>query len=182
MAGNRDYESGRLHELILYIADRSRLDSRFGNTKLNKILFFADFTARRELGRSITGAVYQHLKWGPAPQQMLPALDELTSGGRAVVKADQTYGGTQKRVVPIAEPDLTMFTGSEIAIVERVIEELMPMTNIEVSERSHQTAAWRLTELDQEIPYGAAMHAQERPTNADLEWLAGVTGDELVDA
>ena len=45
----------KMKELILYLAARSEDDPRFSSTKLNKLLFYCDFTAYRQLGRSITG-------------------------------------------------------------------------------------------------------------------------------
>lgn len=59
-------------ELILYLASRSEEDPRFSSTKLNKLLFYCDFTAYRQLGQSITGHGYQKLQFGPAPKAMLP--------------------------------------------------------------------------------------------------------------
>ncbi|HZQ34888.1 MAG TPA: hypothetical protein VFD32_03070 [Dehalococcoidia bacterium] len=53
---NREIDSRKLGELILYVAEKSSDDPRFGATKLNNILFFSDFLAFGQLGRSITGA------------------------------------------------------------------------------------------------------------------------------
>lgn len=40
----------KMKELILYLASRSEEDPRFSATKLNKLLFYCDFTAYRRLG------------------------------------------------------------------------------------------------------------------------------------
>lgn len=176
MAGGRDYDARRLRELVLYIADKSLLDSRFGKTKLNKILFFSDFLAYQRTGKAITGAAYFHLPNGPAPHQILPVLQDLTRVGEAVIKGESTFGGTQHRVVALREADLHGFTGEEIAVVDYVIDKLRPMTNTEVSDLSHRTVGWRVTAVEQEIPYGSAMLSSESsPTALDLAWLGEAT-------
>ena len=49
----------KLRELILYICDKSKNHpKKLGMVKLNKILFFSDFTAYLRHGSSITGAKY----------------------------------------------------------------------------------------------------------------------------
>ena len=52
----------RMAELIVYIADLCQEDPTFGATKLNKILFYADFASYAKYGRPITGQEYQRLE------------------------------------------------------------------------------------------------------------------------
>jgi len=174
MAGSRDYDSSKLEELIVYVADCSYGDARFGKTKLNKILFFSDFEAYRQLGTSITGATYQHLPWGPAPHQMVPCLDALQRGNAVLLRGEGTFVGTQERVVALRDAKLDDFSAEEIAIVNRVIDQLRDLTNQEVSDLSHETVAWQVTADYQEIPYGAAVLSAEPPTEDDLMWLGEV--------
>lgn len=174
MAEKVRYDERKLRELILYIARRSAADPYFGRTKLNKILFFADFEAYRRLRRPITGAVYQRLPQGPAVQQMLPILRTLE--GSVTEISEDTFAGAQQRLVPLRSADLSVFTGEEIAIVDQVLDELRPMTNYQVSELSHTTMAWRLTENRQEIPYSFALVDSAPPTDEDVMWLAALSG------
>ena len=67
----RQFDGSKFRELVLYIAEQSEGDPRFGAVKLNKILYYSDFEAFRVLGESITGATYRKLSEGPAPLQML---------------------------------------------------------------------------------------------------------------
>ena len=181
MDRQREYDPERLAELIMYVAQRSLGDPRFGSTKLNKILFFADFEAYRRTGQSITGATYQHLPQGPCPHQLLPVIDsELAGDARWVERS--TYAGTQRQLIPLREARVELFTGPEVAIIEEVLTELMPLTNSQVSQRSHETVAWRLTNRLDEIPYGMALLSNEPPTEDDLSWLEGVEGGESLEA
>jgi len=172
MAAN-EYHPEKLRELIVYVAHKSVGDRNFGMTKLNKILFFADFTAYQRNGRSITGAVYQHLDQGPCPQQLVPALADLKRGALKEVK-ESTYVGVRRRLIPTRSADTSLFAGDEIALIDEIIDILAPMTNTEVSELSHRTMAWRLTEDRQEVPYGTALIDHSLPSDADVKWLKGV--------
>ena len=75
------YSEEKLRELILLIAHKSKADPRLRAVKLNQPLYYADFTAYRRLGKSITGAEYQHLPEGPAPRKGLPAQERLKRDG-----------------------------------------------------------------------------------------------------
>jgi len=55
----------KMAELILYVSDRCQLDPAYGSTKLNKILFYADFLYYAKHGTSITGQEYMRLDKGP---------------------------------------------------------------------------------------------------------------------
>lgn len=179
MMTERVYEEERLAELVMHIATRLLGDSRFGKTKLNKVLFFADFEAHRRTGSSITGAVYQHLEQGPCPQQLLPAIRSL--GTDVAWRSHETYAGTQDQLVPLRPARLELFDGTEIALVDEIIEQLRGLTNRQVGELSHETLAWRLTADRDEIPYGAALLSHDTPTSEDREWLGEVAEREAVE-
>ena len=65
------FNQEKFTELIVYIAEQSKDDPFFGPVKLNKILYYADFRAYRELGHSITGASYRKLTEGSCPPPVL---------------------------------------------------------------------------------------------------------------
>ena len=58
----------KFREPLLYVAHKSERDPSFGATKLNKLLFIADFLSYAKAGKSITGQPYVKLKNGPAPK------------------------------------------------------------------------------------------------------------------
>src|SRR5688500_2424589 len=59
---------GKLEELILFVVRASEKDEHCCAAKLDKILFYTDFRAYDELGRSITGRRYRKLEGGPVPE------------------------------------------------------------------------------------------------------------------
>ena len=124
--------------------------------KLNKILFFSDFDSMLHHHRPITGAVYQRLKHGPCPQQMRPALDRLIADGAISIMVEDTYGLQQQRVVPHREANLDLFSATEIDTTDQILQRVSKMSNSDIEHLSHQTVAWRIADVHQEIPYETA--------------------------
>lgn len=147
----------RLAELILYVARRCERHTAFGAVKLNKILFYADFIAFAKLGEPITGTEYFRLPMGPAPRRLEPVTRTLFDHGDAVEQSRAVFAKMQKRIVPLREANLDLFTAAQIAIVDEVIDALCSMTADEVTELSHQFAGWELAEDHETIPYASAL-------------------------
>src|SRR5690606_1570423 len=95
------FEKEKLAELVIFFARESEKDRLFGSTKLNKLLFLADFLAYGYLGKPITGARYIHKKRGPtpSPDEFLPVREDLIANGRLNIIEEETYYGTRKRPV-----------------------------------------------------------------------------------
>jgi len=167
----------KFRELLLYIAARSQGDPRFGATKLNKILFYADFWAYKKLGESITGQRYQRLNQGPAPKGLLPATRKMEDAGDCAWAKRDHFGLPQKRLVALREPDLSMFSGDQISIVDAVLRELEPLNASEVSELSHRFLGWQLARDREEIPYSTVFLGEPRPpTPEEVEYGRELAG------
>ena len=83
------YSEEKFVEMVLHVADRLQGDRAGGATKLNKVLFFAEFTHLRRHHQVISGCEFQKLNHGPAPRQLLPVRDRLIESGEAnLVKED----------------------------------------------------------------------------------------------
>jgi hypothetical protein len=144
-------------------------DEYFGQIKLNKVLFFSDFTAFGRLGQTITGAEYQHLDEGPAARAMLPIQTRMKAAKILVIEPRSIYGYPQARPVSLRDPDLSGFSGEEIAIVDVWIDRLRPLTGTQASKLSHDTFGWRTTTNGQTIDPQSAFISWRTPTAADIE-------------
>lgn len=156
------YDEPKLTELIVYIAGRLADDRAGGSTKLNKVLFFADFAHMRRHGRPITGAEYQHLPFGPAPRRLLPIRNQLIDRGEAALVEEDFLGRRQHRLVAQRAADLSMFTDSELETIDAVLDDLSGMTGSQVSTLSHEEAAWLHTDDGDVIPYVLALVPKEQ--------------------
>jgi hypothetical protein len=150
----------KLAELILYISQKCANDPTFGAVKLNKILCFSDFLFYAYNDRGITNVEYQKLPNGPAPRRLIPVRDELIKNGDlAIQEVVLKSGRTQKRTVNLRKPNLDIFTGAEIAQVDRVIESMQDVNAELASDISHNLVGWLVTEEGETIPYNTIYFA-----------------------
>lgn len=171
----------KLQELILYVAKMSLNDESFGYIKLNKILFYADFFAYGELGESITGATYIRNHFGPTPKEILPAQAALEDAGRAQLSERLYFGHTQRRLVPIDEPNMSMFTTEEIGIVDRVLNECKYLSGTQLSDLTHQLRPWLNSAEGEEIPYYTVFTLKSIPVGYEDRLWAENALDELAE-
>jgi uncharacterized phage-associated protein len=159
----------KMKELILYLAQKSECDAAFGAVKLNKLLFFADFLAFQNFGKSITGHEYQKLKHGPAPRRLLPIQNALENDGSIRIVPTEYHGKTQNRCVAVRDPVMSDFDSEEIALVDQIIAEFSEKNAAFVSDLSHRFAGWKLAEECETIPYVVALVGCRGPTTGEIE-------------
>jgi hypothetical protein len=166
------YDGAKFAELILHVADRLRADRAGGATKLNKVLFFAEFTHLRRHHAVITGCEFQKLPHGPAPRQLVPVRRRLVDQGAAELVTEDFLGRPQQRLVPLRPADLSVFTELELATVDDVLAQLGGLTGTQVSELSHDEPGWQLTEIGETIPFSTAFLDFAQPATPTSERLA----------
>jgi len=161
----------KFRELILYIARETETDPRCGKTKLYKILFYSDFWAFQKLGVSISGQEYQKLKNGPAPRQALPVIEKMSREHLCAWAERDHFGKLQQKLLALREPNLSAFSGEEIAIVQDVIRMLWHLDASEVSALSHRFIGWQLAGDGETIPYSTVALGQPRPPSlSEIEY------------
>ena len=164
----------RLRELILYIVQKCGDHALFGATKLNKVLYYADFYSYAKFGKPITGVAYQHLKNGPAPKRLLPVQNEMAEQGELrVFRKQLLHGRWQTRFEALRDANVGIFSGAEIALVDQIIEYLRDKTAEVVSEESH-LLPWRLTNQGDLIPYEYVFLVDLGVTESDVAWAREV--------
>jgi len=161
----------KLEELILYVAHKSHDDVKFGATKLNKILFWADFLAYGYWGQAITNAQYIRKQRGPVPKDVVGACSNLVRQGRARMEERSYFGYTQKRIVPLTNPDLSIFSTDEIQLIADVLKMMEHITATEASDLTHQLRPWLDALQEEEIPYSTVFIMHDTPvTQDDKAW------------
>lgn len=159
----------KLKEMILYISKKCMDDPHFGATKLNKILYFADFMSYRLRGKAITGCDYMRLDRGPVPKRMKAVHDEMRRNKDIHLELRDRFA-FHHRTVALRDPDLDCcFAPSDIAFVDAVIEAFQNDNATDISEMSHGRA-WRVARDRESIPYCTALISDEDLDDDDLEW------------
>jgi hypothetical protein len=172
------FNQHKFKELILYIASQCQNDRFWNATKLNKVLFYADFISYEHSGQAITGAEYFALPNGPAPKALVPIREEMIKD-RDLAIVRRTL---QHRPVALRDADLTAFSAQEIAIVDQVIAALRHKNAEMVSELSHAFLGWKAARAEGAatgkhvtIPYGTVF-----VSNTPIDEFEAAYGLDLV--
>lgn len=161
----------KLRELMLYLAVKCESDRWFGAVKLNKLLFAIDVSAYIEWQHSVTEAEYIALELGPVPRQLPDLRAKMVQRGEAAVRRSSLFGvaNPQERFIALREPNLQVFTGPEIALIDSVIENMALHNGRELTEWSHRFLGWQAAKKGDVIPYESALISSEPPTPYELQ-------------
>lgn len=170
----REPSDGKLRELILYISARLADDPYFGDTKLNKVLFYSDFTAYVRLGKPITSQRYVKQVYGPIVHQLLPVRQRMEENKECAIRKREIVTRTQTVTVPLRKADLKLFSSDEISIVDEMIEAIRPHTARDISDLSHNFVGWKLVDIGDEIPYETVFLSDRELTPAEERWARNV--------
>jgi uncharacterized phage-associated protein len=155
-SGNRVFSFEKLAALIAYIGAHAE---DLYKTKLNKLLFYADFVHFYLHGTSISGSRYLHLPHGPVPERYETILATLADAGVVGIQKGQGYE------IVVSEDDV--FPGKlsreESSTVDWVLENFGRMTTAQIREFSHAEKAYKYTKLGEPIAYQYAHHLKRLP-------------------
>lgn len=161
----------RLKDAVLYVAHACRNANRFGQTKLNKIIWRADFKAFAERGVPVTGRKYQRLPQGPCLVEMVPVQRDLCNEGKiAVERTDLGDGFYEDRVVPLVPFRSNYLAAGDIAYLDEAVSHYWNKTARETSDESHGVA-WKTLHNRARMPYEAAHLADAPLAGGQLERL-----------
>lgn len=164
----------KFREAILYISEKSQGDDTFGATKLNKLLFYSDFLAYLNFGKAITNQEYFRLPKGPAPRRLLPVRQEMEANGDIKIESATFYGFPQERVRPLRDPDYSVFTSSELELMNKVVEMHKGKTASDISDESHGFIGWILAKQKEIIPYPVARFYRRDLTEKEKKHAASL--------
>ncbi len=156
-------DEAKFAELLLLVAEELTGDRFGGATKVNKVLYFAEFAHIRETGRPITGMRYRKLPNGPAPRHLRLVRERLVRQGMAEVVTERVLGYEQHRLRPLRPARREVFTEVELRAVDDALALLRGRTGAEASEMSHREPGWRMVENGEDIPFVTAYLPQEQP-------------------
>ena len=163
-------DDNKLRQLVLLLAERSHDDPTFGLTKLNKLLFFCDFLAFRRRGRPLTGATYYKLPYGPVPriveEELLPKME---SAGLCHEVDATYYGKPQRVIVADRRADRSVFSSSDLQLIDEVLDGLRDSNGSQVSNLSHEFIGWQVVDLGEEIPFETVYVSEPRPLYPEEE-------------
>ena len=146
----------RLREAALYVMSKCAEADAFGLTKLNKILWRADFRAYAARRVPVTGRQYQRLQQGPAPVEMYPILQEMQRDGDMKIERRPVGHLEEQRPIALVSPSLRYFSADDLAYLDAAIEDYWSHTGRGVSRDSHGVA-WKTRSDGDPMPYDLAL-------------------------
>ena len=147
-SGYNRFQLSKLFNAIIFFCKGGAL-----KTKLNKLLFYADFKHFKEYAVSITGVHYVHLDYGPVPDNYDYFAAELLSGHE--IKTEEVFFGNYSghNLISCVEPDLSVFSDSELKILTEIKEYFKSYGSKQIKDLSHQEKAYRETTSSEKISY-----------------------------
>jgi len=147
--GFRKLDLAKLHNAVLFFSRDGVLKS-----KLNKLLFYADCKYFKEYTLSITGLRYAHLPYGPVPEYYASHYASMFSTG-IVEFMEEPYpnGYVGELIKAVKEPDLNIFSASELRIMASVLEDFKKYTATEIRDKSHKEKGYQVTKNGEIISY-----------------------------
>jgi len=113
-------------------------------TKMNKLLFYADFFHYSKTGYSITGLTYMAIQHGPVPKNYGSIYDRLLESGYIEIKEEEFDGfGGERLLCRNGDPDMHLFTPSERFAIETVTNKLGHLKTSDIVNVSHDEFAWQ---------------------------------------
>ena len=159
----------RLEQLIHYIVAVTPPE-KLGATKLAKILWFADVDFYRQTGETISHSnSYKKRDNGPLHVDFYNAIARLKQNHCIEERLAPTPVGYRKEFVWLKQPNVSGFSGQEIATLQRHIDIISKMSAKQVSDLSH-VEPWNSAYDGEYLPIAAAAVQFGDVSDDDLAW------------
>jgi DNA-binding transcriptional regulator YiaG len=154
--GLKEFMPQALIEMMVFYAAKP---SGVLKTKLNKLLWYADFIHYRYYRRSISGATYVHLPYGPVPDNYGVYLASLCANETLVLE-EIDFGPDStgehmigEKLVAKREPRPEYLPENAYTILEAVYRYFRQTGSKEISRLSHEEIGYTATEHMEPISY-----------------------------
>lgn len=157
--GYRSFSLEKMAATVSYIAGKT---TDLYKTKLNKLLFYADFVNYYLHGSSISGSRYIHLPYGPVPDGYEDTLETLNNYGVIDISRQNSTELVKSGDRLVHE----FLTDEERQTLEWVLDTYGAMSASQLTELSHREKAYLNTRAGEEIAYEYAKFMSKLPLKA----------------
>ncbi len=141
LTGYRKPSFERLTEMVVFFAHKVPSYK----TKMNKLLFYADFMCFRDQGLSMSGTQYKAIPYGPVPNKFQTLFENLAETDVIDICYTPLDNGNRKEQLR-GRADrpfkANLFSETEIDILETVAMKFKDTTASEIVDISHKELAW----------------------------------------
>lgn len=126
-------------------------------TKINKLLFYADFKHFKEYSLSITGSRYVRITYGPVPNNYQFYIAFLEASKLISIEEVFFNGNAAEKIISTEKPDLSIFSDTELQVLLEVKKYFKGFTAKKISDFSHEEIGYVETKNSNVISY---LHAK----------------------
>lgn len=123
-------------------------------TKMNKLLFYADFTMYKQTGFSMSGVQYRAITMGPVPNNFNSIFEYLANKNQIdICYTNFRDGSAGEQFKPNSEKKFNkeLFAASELDVLNSVVERFKHSSINEIIEISHKEKAWMENKADRKL-------------------------------
>ena len=147
----------KFKEVLLYVLKQVGSKPNLGEVVLYKLLYFIDFDYYEKYEEQLIGATYIKNHHGPTPKEFAKIVGEME--GRDLTKVQTKYFQyPQRKYLPLREPDLSILSAREKAVIDSVLDRLSDKNATEISAYSHNDVPWLTTEDGQVMDYESVFY------------------------
>jgi uncharacterized phage-associated protein len=149
-SGYRKPSIDKLTEMVLFFSERLTPFT----TKLNKLLFFADFLSFKLHGQSISGARYRAIDGGPVPNNFHSIFDFMANHKSIIINHvvfPSGFDGEQFIASPERPFNQELFSPEELGVLGKVADYFKDVSTADIIDVSHKEKAWIENQLDKNL-------------------------------
>jgi putative zinc finger/helix-turn-helix YgiT family protein len=148
--GYRNPNFAKFAEMIVFFSQKVEPFK----TKMNKLLFFADFLMFKNTSFSISGIRYEAISKGPVPYRFQSIYEYLANN--EIIDIIYTefpagYSGEQFKSKSNRPFNSSLFSEYELQVLDRVAEEFKDTSTSEIVEKSHLENGWKENEKKKDL-------------------------------
>jgi len=149
-SGYRNPNFEKFTEMVVYFSEKIQPFK----TKMNKLLFYADFLMFKQSCFSISGVRYKAIDMGPVPNNFQSIFEYLANKDEIDIfttEFPQGYTGEQFKARSDRPFNANLFSENELDVLEKVATVFKPTSTNDIIELSHLEEAWKKNEKDKSV-------------------------------
>lgn len=149
-SGYRNPNFEKFTEMVIYFSEKTEPFK----TKMNKLLFYADFLMFKQSCFSISGVRYKAIEMGPVPTNFQSIFEYLANNNKIEIFY-KTFSdgntGEQFKARKDKPFNAKLFSENELEVLEKVATVFKSTSTNEMIELSHLEEAWKKNKNDKRI-------------------------------
>lgn len=149
-SGYRNPNFEKFTEMVVFFSERIEPFK----TKMNKLLFYADFLMFKQSCFSISGVRYRAIDLGPVPTNFQSIFEYLANNQFIDIQYthfSQGFTGEQFKARKERPFNSELFSETELSVLNKVVDLFKESSTSEIIETSHLEEAWKQNEKDKNV-------------------------------